>query len=149
MTSFDIQVMRFQEAVSLIAAAGVGSIGATSDAGCVVVDLGTKNAVPKFALQAKVTNNATAPGASRVVTVTYAFSSESIADLTATGAPLQFAGNGEATLAVALRNTANAIQRHTTNPLDPKSRYLYVWYDITILDASATVTVAVDLIWLG
>ncbi len=149
MTNFDIPVVRFEEAQNLITAALVGSTGATSDAGCARFDLGSKVMAPKFTLQVKVTNNATAPGASRIATLFYAFSSEAITDLSATGAPLEFAANGETSLAVALRNSANAVHRHHTAQIDPRARYLYVWYDITTLDASAKVTIAVDINLLG
>jgi len=149
MTCFDIPVVRFEEAQNLITAALVGTTSATSDAGCVRVDLGAKVMAPRFTLQVKVTNNGTAPGASRNVTLFYGFSSEALADLSATGTPLEFAANGETSLAVALRNSANAIHRHTTALVEPRARYLYVWYDITLLDASAKVTIAIDINLLG
>jgi hypothetical protein len=149
MTNFDIPVARFEEAQNLITAAAVGSTSATADAGCVRFDLGTKVMAPRFTLQVKVTNNATAPGASRTATLHYAFSSELITDLSATGAPLEFGGNGETTLAVALRNSANAVHRHHTALIDPRARYLYVWYDITILDLNARVTISADINLLG
>lgn len=149
-TSYDLRAFRPEEALNLITVAAAGSTGATTDAGCVRLDLlTTKPLVPGFTLHAKVTTNATAPGASKNLTLHYAFSPELITDLTATGAPLQFAGNGEATSVVTLRDAATAIHRQSTAVLETRARFLYVWYDISALAASAALAVQVDIVWLG
>lgn len=149
MTDFSIPIARLQEPVAVLTATTVGDTSAVANAGCVQIDLGSKQVVPRFSLQVKVTNNATAPGTGDSVTIFYAQSAENITDLTATGAPLSFEGNGETSLAVALQNTISAVHRHITAPIDVRARYLYVWYDITALAISAKVTISVELNWLG
>lgn len=148
-SSFTIPIARFQAPINLITASAVGSTSTTSNAGCVKLELSNKQAVPRFTLQAKVTNSATAPGATKTVTVYYAFSGDDITDVSATGAPLQFEGNAETALAVALQNTVSVVQRHITAPIEIRGRYLYVWYDITALGTGATVSITVDINWLG
>jgi hypothetical protein len=149
-SKFNFPACRVQESVSLISVTGAGAAATiVPNAGCVRYDLAVQPVIPRFALHAKVTNDETAPGASDTVIVYYAFSNDVITDLAATGAPTQFEGNGETGLTVALQNAIAAVQRHATGILEARGRYLYVWYDITALAADASVSIAVDLVWLG
>lgn len=148
MTNFSIDSFKPSDPVEILTASGVGSTGATSDAGCVRVDLGEKVLAPRFSLAVKVTNSATAPGTSKSVTIFYAWSPELLTNLTSTGAPLELSG-GELSLATTLRNTGAAVTRNMSANLEVRARYLYVWYDISALDVSATVSISVQLVWLG
>jgi hypothetical protein len=69
--------------------------------------------------------------------------------VTVASAAVQFEGNGEVLVPVALRNTASAVQRANSGLFEASARYLYVWYDISALASSAAVDVSVELVAAG
>lgn len=147
-TEYSLPATRPTATTTLISAT-VTAAG-TSDAGCVMLDLAEQPITSRFALHIKTTGDATtAVGSSKTVKLYYAFSDESIANLTSTGAPLQFASNGESSLTVALRNATSAVDRNATAILEARGRYLYVWYDVDALTAGSTVAVVISIQYLG
>ena len=129
--------------LTALTASGVGSTGATSNAGAVKVDLGGAP-LPRFVVRAGVVTNATAPGASRSVTVFWAGDNVEY-DTGSVAVASLYETAGETSLQVPLANTANNTKVGLSAPQDARGRWLYVWYDITALDAGATLTISVSI----
>jgi hypothetical protein len=96
----------------------------------------------KVAVEVKVVTNGTAPGASRTLTVYYAFAGDS--GLTA--AQLATAASNQV---LDLANASSTTRIYTLPVVYLSGKYLYLWNDHTARDASSALTVTYRIIGVG
>jgi hypothetical protein len=97
------------------------------------VGVGANRLATLTSLEFEVRTGGTAPGTSRTVTAYYAFASIG----TYTAAEMSTAA---ASQSLALVNSANTTRVYTLPVVYLGARYLYVWFDHSALDASASFT---------
>lgn len=118
-----------------VAIAGTDATGHTQvDLNALTVNDGT--------LHVKVTNGSTAPGAGKEIELFYAFSPNDQTTPIATSDLILGAGANR--LVVKLDNTASAVREITTDKITLKVRYVIMWYKCRGLNATVTLTTAIQ-----
>jgi len=117
-----------------------------ADVGYVKVDMAGFSVAREIHLTGKTVTNTTPPGSSKTLTVSYAWSDE---DFTPAAAAATLLADRKTTLTAKTigNNASETLQWRFTGatPLRVEARYLLVYYNLTALAASATLTGAINV----